>query len=97
MRWSGRSFRGRIIEGLQILNEVSPHCKCGLIRAVEIPPQTLILKLIDEWWISEIFQEIDKALERQGNEKATFSQIRNEFIQGSKDYNFVHRLKVFVQ
>jgi small GTP-binding protein len=68
-----------------------------LLGAVEIPPQTLILKLIDEWWISEAFQEIEKALEKQGNERAIFSQIRSEFIQGSRDYNFAHRLKTFVQ
>jgi hypothetical protein len=67
-----------------------------LLGEVEIPKKELIARLIDDRQMAEAFEEITAALKLQGGEMPTLNQLRAEFVQGTKDYNFAQRLKVFV-
>jgi hypothetical protein len=67
-----------------------------LLGEVEIPKKELITRLIDAWQIAEAFEEVTATLKQHGGEMPTLNQLRAEFVQGTKDYNFAQRLKVFV-
>jgi internalin A len=77
----------------EIDQELNPDT---LLGEIEVPKKNLILKLIDDWRIDEAFREIETELERFGGDKPTFSQLRAEFIQGTRDHDYAPRLIAFV-